>query len=73
MATGEQGHGRGPRDGGGGREGDATKTPVNVPYLLACSDTEDKGRGERVEEEWAHHDTDNVLRYATMLRDCYAI
>lgn len=44
VATGEQGHGRGPR-GGGGR---GTKTPVNVPYLLSCSDTEDKGRGERV-------------------------
>lgn len=46
VATGEQGHGRGPRGGGG----NATKTPVNVPYLLACSDTEDKGRGDKRDE-----------------------
>lgn len=45
-------------------------------HRWAYSDTrsgrgDDKGEEER--EGRAHHDTDSVLRYATMPRDCYAI
>lgn len=45
-------------------------------HRWAYSDTRSGGGDDKGEEEWegrAHHDTDSVLRYATMPRDCYAI
>lgn len=45
-------------------------------HRWAYSDTRSGGgddKGEEEREGRAHHDTDSVLRYATMPRDCYAI
>lgn len=59
------GHGRGPPLWWGNKG-----TSMNV-QRHEVGGGDDKGA-----EEWegrARHDTDGVLRYATMLRDCYAI